>query len=81
MIITETISPEKEGGWTFIKTYSSIGMMIRQDETGNLYSEAIDPDFTNRTYTETNQPIDEDPDESETEAKAEAYDILMGVSE
>lgn len=49
--------------------------------TGTLYAEAIDPDFTGRTYTETNQPIDDGSEESEIADKAEAYDILTGVSE
>ena len=53
MLIQETIPPTKEGGWTLIKTYSSEGFLIRQDETEALYQEAIDPDFMNRTYTET----------------------------
>ena len=36
--------------------------MIKEDGTGILYSEAIDPDFMNRTYTETNTPIEEPED-------------------
>lgn len=81
MIVTETIAPTTEGGWTLIKTYSDRGMMIEQVGTGALYAEAIDPDFTGRTYTETDQPIDDGSEESEIEDKAEAYDILTGVSE
>ena len=76
MIVTERIEPQEAGGWTLIKTYSDSGFMIRQDGTGDLYQEVVDPDFTNRTYTETNIPIEETEDE--TEAKAEAYDILIG---
>ena len=79
MLITEIIPPTTEGGWTLVKNYSDSGMMIRQDGTGDLYGEAIDPDFTNRTYTETDIPIDEETDE---EADfAEAGRILLGVSE
>lgn len=47
-------------GWEFVRTYSSLGMYVKQDETNTLYEEAIDPVFTNRTYTETDIPIEED---------------------
>lgn len=69
MIVTERYSED------LIKTYSNAGFMIQQDETGILYSEAIDPDFMNRTYTETNIPIDADEEETEAE---EILDILLG---
>lgn len=39
-----------------IRTYSDEGMMIKQDGTGILYSEAIDPADKGRTYTETDTP-------------------------
>lgn len=58
------------------RTYSDSGFMIERD--GIRYSEAIDPAELNRVYTETDEPID---GMSETEEKAAAYDILMGVSE
>lgn len=41
-----------------ILAYSSNNMKIRQDETGDLYDEAIDPESYNRTYTETDEPIE-----------------------
>ena len=45
---------------------------IRQDETGELYGEAVDPAFAGRTYTETDIP-------AEDEATAEEIlDILLG---
>lgn len=54
-------------GMTLHRTYSDEEMMIRQDETGELYEEAVDPDFMNRTYTETDIPIhtEEPPEEGE----------------
>lgn len=69
-----------------IRTYSDIGMMIRQDSTGILYEEAIDPDYTNRTYTETDIPIHQDEEESESEPEPDdgflkaqaALDIIFG---
>lgn len=76
------------GGKPFIKTYSDAGMLIERD--GEQYSEAIDLAELGREYTETDIPIEVDepvepvePVEpmDETEEKAKAYDILMGVSE
>ena len=62
--------------WVLVKTFSDAGMMIRQDESGDLYAEAVDPEFTGRTYTETNIPIDEDryPDKRPLTAE-KAYDV------
>ena len=39
------------------RTYSDIGMMIRQNETGVEYTEAIDVEGAPYTYTETETPI------------------------
>lgn len=65
-------------GRSFAKTYSDIGMKIERD--GELYGAAVDPIETGRTYTETDIPIEEYYAD-ETEAKARAYDILMGEGE
>ena len=40
------------------RTYSDIGMMIRQNETGVEYAEAIDVEGAPYTYTETETPIE-----------------------
>lgn len=53
MIITEPFKDD------LILTYSDQHMKIRQDGTGILYDAAIDPDYTHRTYTETDIPIEE----------------------
>lgn len=71
MIITEKLNIN---GRAFVKTYSDQGYMVERD--GMQYAEAIDPEETGRTYTETTVPVEE---LSETEEKAQAYDILMGV--
>lgn len=85
MIIKENLTI---GGKPFIKTYSDAGMMVERE--GEQYSEAIDPAELGREYIETDIPIEgeeePEPDEpiesmTETEEKAKAYDILMGVSE
>ena len=65
MIQTE-IYAEVEG-MTLIRTWDDAGNYIRQDGTGVLYAEAIDPDFMGRSYTETDIPIEtfEEPEEGE----------------
>ena len=40
------------------RTYSDAGMMIRQDQTGVEYIEAIDVEGAPYTYTETETPIE-----------------------
>lgn len=74
MIISENITIH---GKSLIRTYSDSGYMVERD--GVRYSEAIDPADLNRTYTETDEPVDSDL--TETEQKAHAYDIIMGVAE
>lgn len=64
-------------GKEFIRSYSDLGFLIERD--GETYSAAEDPAEFNRKYTETDELIK--PDMTETEMKAQAYDILMGVSE
>ena len=46
----------------YTRTRSDAGLMI--ERSGALYEEAIDPVGSGRTYTETNLPIVEDPDET-----------------
>lgn len=75
MIVTENF---KVGERDFIRTYSNSRRYVVRD--GVSYSEACDPAEFGRTYTEGDlMPPEERTDE--IEAKAEGYDILMGVSE
>ena len=76
MVVTEYCRT-REDGVVLNRTYSDSGYMVERD--GVRYSEAIDPAELNRQYTETDEPIESDM--TETEEKARAYDILMGVSE
>lgn len=55
MIIKENIEIESKA---FIKQYSDGGFYIERD--GAKYSEAIDPANIERTYTETDEPIETD---------------------
>ena len=74
MIVTENF---KVGERDFVRTYSDAGRYVVRD--GIEYSEACDPAELGRTYTEGDlMPDDERTDIAD---KAEAYDILMGVSE
>ena len=52
MIRTET----KEG---LIRTYSDAGLRIRQEGTGAVYDEAVDPVGSGRAYSETDELIDD----------------------
>ena len=61
-------------GKDFIRTYSDSGHYVVRD--GVEYSEAIDPAEFGRTYTEGAVM-----QMSETQQKALAYDIIMGVAE
>ena len=57
-----------EDGTVLIRTYSDSNHYIIQDGTGIEYSEAIDPEQMNRTYTESEKTIEEDSvEESELE--------------
>lgn len=75
MLVQERI-PDRD----LIRSYSDAGMLIRQEQTGALYAEAIDVVGTDMTYVETDIPA-EDPEPDETEDLAEAARILMGVTE
>ena len=66
-------------GRDFIRTVSDSGRYVMRD--GVSYSEACDPAEFGRQYTEGDLMPDEERDASMLEAKAEAYDILMGVTE
>ena len=74
MIITENVIIESR---QFVKTYSDAGMYIRQEQTGAMYSEAIDIENSAFTYVETDIPIDSE-ELSEIEQKAAAWDLLTG---
>lgn len=57
MIIQE---PYKENE-KLVRTFSDEGKMIIQNETGIVYSEAIDVSPCRYTYTETDQDVEELP--------------------
>lgn len=68
-----------------VRTFSDQGMMIRQDGTGILYEEAVDPDYMGRTYTETDIPIGYEEEQEEDEpvedgclSSREALETIFG---
>ena len=63
-----------EDGTILIRTYSDSNHYIIQDGTGIEYSEAIDPETMNRTYTESEKVIEEDS--ISEESKLEDVDKL-----
>lgn len=75
MIKTEIVTMNNR---TLVRTYSDANLMIKQDGTGAVYSEAYDPADSGRTYTETDEIIETDILDTEEKAKAKAYDIIMG---
>jgi len=76
MIITERVTIRNRD---FIRTYSDSNRFVVRD--GVSYSEAIDPLDSGRVYTEGEVMPEEVTDLSEVEAKAKAYDILVGEEE
>ena len=55
---------QRKDGVKLYRTYSDSGMLIRQNETGMEYDEAIDVEGAPYSYTETDKPIP-DPEQEE----------------
>lgn len=47
----------REDGVSLYRTHSDTGYFIRQNETGHIYSEAIDVETAPYTYSETDELI------------------------
>ena len=61
MIVREFCEVRSDGVRLY-KTYSDSGLMIRQNESGNIYSEAVDVENAPFTYSETDEQIETDKD-------------------
>lgn len=72
MIKTETVTMNNR---TLVRTYSDANLMIKQDGTGTVYSEAYDPADSGRTYTETDEEI---PNEADSADYKTAFEIITG---
>lgn len=68
---------QRKDGIKLYRTYSDAGMIIRQNETGMEYVEAIDVEGTPYTYTETETPI-ETP-EMTTEERLQDAETALGI--
>ena len=64
MIITEYYMTRPDGV-VLNRTYSNRDLMILQEDTGAIYSEAIDPISSTHIYVETDTPIE--PEEEITD--------------
>ena len=62
MVVTEFYTT-REDGVVLVRTYSTDGKYIIQNETGIQYEEAIDPADMGRTYTESDEliPVMDEP--------------------
>ena len=61
MIVREFYEVRSDGVRLY-KTYSDSGFYIKQNESGNLYSEAVDVENAPFTYSETDELIETDKD-------------------
>ena len=68
---------QRKDGVKLYRTYSDAGMMIRQNETGAEYAEAIDVEGASYTYTETKTPIEKP--EMTTEERLQDAETALGI--
>lgn len=61
MITREYLLTRKDGVKLYT-TKSSLGLKIRQEQTGAVFDEAVDVENAPYTYTETDEPV-ESPEE------------------
>ena len=73
MIITETITIN---GKEFTRNYSDTGYMIQKVGINEIYSEAIDPINSGRTYVETDILIEANEEFSDAEFLAMVEEAL-----
>lgn len=72
MVIREEYKTRADGV-KLLRTYSNEGRQLLQNETGNVYTEAIDVEGAPYTYTETGEPTED----AELTAE-EALEIILG---
>ena len=80
MIATENITI---GGRELVRTYSDARLMIKQNGTEIVYTEAVDPVGSGRTYAETDIVIEQTEEErmARLEEDSKALKILLGEGE
>ena len=82
MIQREFYTQRKDGAKLY-RTYSDAGMMIRQNETGAEYAEAVDVTDAPYTYTETETLIEtpEMTTEERLQDAETALEIMFGEAQ
>ena len=68
----------REDGVNLYRTYSDINMMLLQNETGDIYAEAIDVENAPYTYTETDNPV-EDAEATDEDYKSALMDLITVI--
>lgn len=68
---------QRKDGVKLYRTYSDAGMLIRQNETGAEYAEAIDVEGASYTYTETETPIE--TSDMTTEERLQDAETALGI--
>lgn len=68
---------QRKDGVKLYCTYSDAGMMIRQNETGMEYAEAIDVEGMSYTYTEMETPIE--TSDMTTEERLQDAETALGI--
>lgn len=68
---------QRKDGVKLYRTYSDAGTMIRQNETGVEYAEAIDVEGASYTYTETETKIK--VPETTTEERLQDAETALGI--
>ena len=74
---------QRKDGVKLYRSYSDAGMMIRQNDSGMEYAEAIDVEGASYTYTETETPIEtpEMTTEERLQDAETALEIMFGEAE
>lgn len=78
MSIIKEFYKTRKDGINLYKTYSNEGYKIHKLSTDEIYDEAIDVENAPYEYEETTEKIEVEEELTETELKAQAYDILIG---
>ena len=68
---------QRSDGVKLYRTCSDAGMMIRQNETGMEYAEAVDVEGASYTYTETETPMP--TPELTTEERLQDAETALGI--
>ena len=81
MSIIREFYKTREDGVNLYRTYSNEGYKIHKLNTDEIYEEAVDIENAPYEYEETTEKIEVEEELTETELKAQAYDILVGEAE